>query len=176
MLPASASGIISRGRPANWGDPFADRGCSPLLLLPRFTRRHVKVALAGDGGDELFAGYDPFLAHRPASAFARVPRALRGALQMLVHRLPASPRNMSLDFRLKQFLRGVDAPPSLRHASWIASFLPSAIARILHPELRALASADVAFRQVLEDAARTGVRPGSVDEALRYYLTRYLAA
>ena len=147
----------------------------PTLLLSRFTRRHVKVALAGDGGDELFAGYDPFLAHRPGSAFARVPRALRGVLQMMVHRLPASPRNMSLDFRLKQFLRGVDAPPSLRHASWIASFLPSEIAGILHPELRALASADVAFRQVLEDAARTGARPGSADEALRYYLTRYLA-
>jgi len=166
LIPAAA---------AQLDEPFADPSFLPTLLLSRFTRRHVKVALAGDGGDELFAGYDPFLAHRPASAFARVPRALRRALQMLVHRLPASPRNMSLDFRLKQFLRGVDAPPSLRHASWIASFLPSEIARILHPELRALASADVAFRQVLEDAARTGARPGSADEALRYYLTRYLA-
>src|SRR3989440_4815007 len=166
LIPAAA---------AQLDEPFADPSFLPTLLLSRFTRRHVTVALAGDGGDELFAGYDPFIAHRPASVFARVPRALRGAMQAMVHLLPASPRNMSLDFRLKQFLRGVDAPPSLRHASWIASFLPAEIAGVLHPELRALASAEVAFRQVLEDAARTGARPGSVDEALRYYLTRYLA-
>jgi len=166
LIPAAA---------AQLDEPFADPSFLPTLLLSRFTRRHVKVALAGDGGDELFAGYDPFLAHRPAAVFARVPRALRAAMESLVRRLPASPRNMSLDFRLKQFLRGVDAPPSLRHASWIASFLPAEIAAVLHPDLRAFASAEVAFRQVLEDAARSGARPGSVDEALRYYLTRYLA-
>jgi asparagine synthase (glutamine-hydrolysing) len=82
---------------------------------------------------------------------------------------------MSLDFRLKQFLRGVDAPPSLRHASWIASFLPGEIGALLQPGLRSLASPEIAFRQVLEDATRSGARPGSIDEALRYYLTRYLA-
>jgi asparagine synthase (glutamine-hydrolysing) len=81
---------------------------------------------------------------------------------------------MSLDFRLKQFLRGVDAKPSLRHQSWIASLLPAEIAALLRPELRALATPEIAFRQVLEDAARSGARPGSVDEALRFYLTRYL--
>jgi asparagine synthase (glutamine-hydrolysing) len=82
---------------------------------------------------------------------------------------------MSLDFRLKQFLRGVDAPASLRHASWIASFLPAEMAKLLQPDLASLASPEVAFRQVSEDAARSGARPGSIDEALRYYLTRYLA-
>ncbi|TMA32378.1 MAG: asparagine synthetase B, partial [Deltaproteobacteria bacterium] len=80
--------------------------------------------------------------------------------------------NMSLDFRLKQFLRGVDAPPRLRHASWLASFLPAEIASLLRPEFRPLATPEVAFRQVLEEAAG---KPGSIDEALRYYLTRYLA-
>jgi len=166
LIPAAA---------AQLDEPFADPSFLPTLLLSRFTRKHVKVALAGDGGDELFAGYDPFLAHRPASLVARFPNPVRAALRTVVQHLPVSSRNMSLDFRLKQFLRGVDAPPSLRHASWIASFLPAEIAGVLHPELRALASAEVAFRQVLEDAARTGARPGSVDEALRYYLTRYLA-
>ncbi len=160
---------------AQLDEPFADPSFLPTLLLSRFTRRHVKVALAGDGGDELFAGYDPFLAHRPAAAFARVPRPLRAAIEMAVRRLPASARNMSLDFRLKQFLRGVDAPPSLRHASWIASFLPAEIGPLLQPDLRPQATAEVAFAAVLDDAARSGRAPGSVDEALHYYLTRYLA-
>jgi len=163
LLPAAA---------AQLDEPFADPSFLPTLLLSRFTRQYVKVALAGDGGDELFAGYDPFLAHRPAALFAHVPRPLRALLQAVVHALPSSPRNMSLDFRLKQFLRGVDAPPSLRHASWIASFLPEEIAALLHPDLRALARPQIAFRQVLEDAAGS---PGSIDEALRYYLKRYLA-
>ena len=160
---------------AQLDEPFADPSFLPTLLLSRFTRQHVKVALAGDGGDELFAGYDPFLAHRPAAWFARVPAPLRRALQAAVARLPASSSNMSLDFRLKQFLRGVDAAPSLRHQSWIASFLPGEIPQLLRPELRAYAAPDVAFRQVLEDAARSGAPAGSVDEALRFYLTRYLA-
>ncbi len=160
---------------AQLDEPFADPSFLPTLLLSRFTRRHLKVALAGDGGDELFAGYDPFLAHRPAALFARVPKPLRAALHGLVHALPASSQNMSLDFRLKQFLRGVDAPASLRHASWIASFLPAEMTQLLQPHLKTLASPEVAFRQVAEDAARSGARPGSIDEALRYYLTRYLA-
>src|SRR6267142_2802482 len=62
-----------------------------------------------------------------------------------------------------------------RHASWIASFLPGEIGALLQPGLRSLASPEIAFRQVLEDATRSGTRPGSLDEALRYYLTRYLA-
>src|SRR5205814_10059528 len=158
LIPAAA---------AQLDEPFAAPSSLPTLLLSRFPRRHVKVALAGDGGDELFAGYDPFLAHRPAALFVRVPRPFRSVLQGLVHRLPASSRNMSLDFRLKQFLRGVDAPPALRHASWIASFLPAEIASLLRPEFRPLATPEVAFRQVLEEAAG---KPGSIDEALRYYL------
>jgi asparagine synthase (glutamine-hydrolysing) len=53
--------------------------------------------------------------------------------------------------------------------------LPAEIAALLQPELRALATPATAFRAVLEDAARSGAEPGSVDEALRFYLTRYLA-
>src|SRR5262249_56130540 len=92
-------------------------------------------------------------------------------VQKVVEGVRSSSRNMSLDFRLKQFLRGVDARPSLRHASWLAAFLPSEITSLLKPEHRAPATAEVAFRQVLEEADG---KPGSIDEALRYYLTRYL--
>ena len=166
LLPAAA---------AQLDEPFADPSVLPTLLLSRFTRKHVKVALAGDGGDELFGGYDPFLAHRPAALFAHVPGPLRSLLARAVHALPSSAANMSLDFRLKQFLRGVDARPSLRHASWIAALLPNELSRLLHRDLRPLARDEVVFRQALEEARGSGIAPGSLDEALRYYLTRYLA-
>jgi asparagine synthase (glutamine-hydrolysing) len=163
---------------ASLDEPFADPSFLPTLLLSRFTRKHVKVALSGDGGDELFAGYDPFLAHRPAQLFARLPRPVHRALRRAVSLLPSSSRNMSLDFRVKQFLRGVEAPPSLRHQAWIGSFLPDELSRLFSEDARANAEPSVAFGQVLaeaERAARAGVRPGSVDEALRFYLGRYLA-
>jgi asparagine synthase (glutamine-hydrolysing) len=159
-------------------EPFADPSILPTLLLSRFVRRHVTVALAGDGGDELFAGYDTFLAHRPASWAARLPRPALAAASALAARLPASSANMSLDFRLKQFLGGVASAPSLRHQAWIGSFTPDALRPVLHPDLRPLAAPEVAWREVLDDAAaaaRAGVAPGSVDEALRFFLTRYLA-
>ncbi len=59
-------------------EPFGDPSILPTLLLSRFARRHVTVALAGDGGDELFAGYDPFLAHRPGQWLSRLPLAGAG--------------------------------------------------------------------------------------------------
>ncbi|HYZ88382.1 MAG TPA: asparagine synthase (glutamine-hydrolyzing) [Myxococcales bacterium] len=163
---------------ASLDEPFADPSFLPTLLLSRFTRRSVKVALAGDGGDELFAGYDPFLAHRPAAFFGRLPRGVHRLLRGAADRLPASSRNMSLDFRVKQFLRGASAPASLRHQAWIGAFLPEELSELLHPDLRRNASPDVAYREVLAEAergARAGVHAGSVDEALRFYLGRYLA-
>lgn len=169
LLPAAVDSL---------DEPFADPSFLPTLLLSKFTRRTVKVALAGDGGDELFAGYDPFLAHRPAEWLARFPTALIRLIQAAASRLPSSSRNMSLDFRLKQFLRGVVARPSLRHQSWIGSFLPAELQSLLSPDLRSLATEEVAYHEVLAEAergARLGVRAGSVDEALRFYLGRYLA-
>jgi asparagine synthase (glutamine-hydrolysing) len=159
-------------------EPFGDPSVLPTLLLSRFVRRHVTVALAGDGGDELFAGYDTFLAHGPAALAARLPRPALAAAAALAAKLPSSSRNMSLDFRVKQFLRGLAAPASLRHQAWIGSFTPGELREVLHPDLAPLASAEVAWREVLDEAeraARAGVAPGSVDEALRFYLGRYLA-
>ncbi len=159
-------------------EPFADPSFLPTLLLSRFVSKHVKVALAGDGGDELFAGYDPFLAHRPAQIAARLPRPVRALLARAVEQLPAASTNMSFDFRLKQFFRGLSAPASLRHQFWIGSFIPEELHRVLHADFEPLLQDDVVYREVLEEserASRAGIAHGSVDEALRFYLGRYLA-
>jgi asparagine synthase (glutamine-hydrolysing) len=159
-------------------EPFADPSVLPTALLSTFVRKHVTVALAGDGGDELFAGYDTFLAHLPAAALAHLPAGLIRAGSGLAQRLPASSANMSFDFRVKQLLRGLTVPSSLRHQAWIGSFSPEELSGVLAPELRPQASAEVVYAEVLKDAdaARAaGVKPGSVDEALRFFLTRYLA-
>jgi asparagine synthase (glutamine-hydrolysing) len=105
-------------------EPFADASVIPTYLLSRFTRKHVTVALGGDGGDELFAGYPTFPAQQ-AARFYRMPRALHErVLRPLAELLPVSHENFSLDFKLKRFLRGAGWRPELRDQVWIGSFTP----------------------------------------------------
>jgi asparagine synthase (glutamine-hydrolysing) len=97
-------------------EPVGDASIVPTTLLSRFVRRHVTVALGGDGGDELFAGYPTYLAHRVAN-FMRPLRRLRG----LVDRLPVSHDNFSFDFKLKKLMLGLDAPDDERNYVWLGA-------------------------------------------------------
>jgi asparagine synthase (glutamine-hydrolysing) len=107
-------------------EPLGDASLIPTFLLSRFTRRSVTVALSGDGGDELFAGYPTYQAHRLARVVELVPRCLRRRLlQPMVDRLPVSLSNLSLDFKLKRFFEGMNYPDVDRHAVWLGSFTPA---------------------------------------------------
>ena len=104
-------------------EPLGDASIIPTYLLSEFTRRHVKVALGGDGGDELFAGYPTMQAHRLASYYMRVPRLLRRSLiEPAVRRLPVSRDNLSFDFRAKRFVEGAGLGVAERHRTWMGSF------------------------------------------------------
>jgi asparagine synthase (glutamine-hydrolysing) len=105
----------------NMDEPLGDGSLLPTFLLSRFTRQHVTVALSGDGGDELFAGYDPFQALAAARIYNRlVPRPIHIALGLLAARLPLSMENMSFDFKLRRFLMGLSCPPKLWNPMWLA--------------------------------------------------------
>jgi asparagine synthase (glutamine-hydrolysing) len=159
-------------------EPFADASFFPTLLLSRFARKSVKVALGGDGGDEIFAGYDPFLAHRPAQLLSALPTPLLDLLAAAVARLPPQATNMSFEFRAKQLLRGMQSEPALRHASWLAAFSSNELEELVVPDLASYALPSEIYRDALEGAqadVRAGLRPSGVDEALRYYFHRYLA-
>jgi len=107
-------------------EPLGDASLIPTFLLSRFTRRSVTVALSGDGGDELFAGYPTYQAHRLARGVEAIPRWLRRRLvRPAVERLPVSFSNLSLDFKLKRFLEGMEYADVERHAVWLGSFTPA---------------------------------------------------
>ena len=121
-------------------EPFADPSIVPTYLLSRFTRQHVTVALGGDGGDELLAGYPTFQAERVARYY-RVPRALHErVLVPLAGRLPVSHDNFSLDFKLKRFLQGALHPPGVRNQVWLGAFDRAGLEDVLGAE--ALAGED----------------------------------
>lgn len=117
---------------SGWLDePFGDASILPTHLLSRFAREQVTVALGGDGADELLAGYPTFRAERAAGIFRRLPAPARALAGAAVGRLPVDHANFSLDFKLKQFLRGAGEPLPLAHQRWLGSFSGIEIAGLL---------------------------------------------
>jgi asparagine synthase (glutamine-hydrolysing) len=124
----------------HYDEPFADSSAIPTMYLSEVTRRHVTVALSGDGGDELFAGYDRYRAVALAEKFDHLPRPLRGLLtNRLWQRLPASTRQKSFRRRLKRFTAALGMSPQVRYTHWISVFDAEQRQRILSEDLMRLA-------------------------------------
>lgn len=122
----------------SWLDePFGDASLLPTHLLSRFTREHVKVAVGGDGGDELFCGYESFRADTAARLWKRLPVSIREVVREGVEHLPVEMGDFSFDFVAKSFVRGADAAPELRHTRWLSSFIPNSADDPLRRDLRA---------------------------------------
>ena len=134
-------------------EPFADPSIVPTYLVSRFARERVKVALGGDGGDEMLAGYSTLQAHRLAPLYRMLPEPFRRAVvERAAERLPASPRYMAFDFLLRRFIQGADAPPWRRHQMWTGSLFGESKAAVLHPDVRG-ATDEGNFEATLADTA-----------------------
>src|SRR5215213_659263 len=130
------------GEIGSWMDePFSDPSLVPTYLLSRFTRKHVTVALGGDGGDELFAGYPMYAGLRWAELYKRVPQSIRGAIiEPLVRLMPVKTKNLSLDYKALRFVTGAKYDTVARHHVWFGSFTPEEQTELLTHE--ALAASD----------------------------------
>ena len=133
-------------------EPLADASIVPTYLLSRFARRHVKVALGGEGGDELFAGYPTYLGDAAARRYARLPAALRGLLRRLVEMIPPTFSNVSREFLLKRFVAAADLPSEVRHQVWFGAFGPDRQRDLLSDEALSALRRDGAAADPLEEA------------------------
>ncbi|MCC7385732.1 MAG: asparagine synthase (glutamine-hydrolyzing) [Deltaproteobacteria bacterium] len=161
-------------------EPIGDASIIPTYLLSKFARQTVKVALGGDGGDELFLGYPTFQADRIAqlidsrlslSASKKLGQALLSAARLL----PVSRSNFSLDFKVKRFAQGLGFPPELRHQAWMGSFLPDELPGILSDQVRASALARDPYAIITNFQGKGGARD-QADAEVYQYLRLYLMA
>jgi asparagine synthase (glutamine-hydrolysing) len=103
----------------HFGEPFADSSAVPVYYVSELAHRSVKVVLSGEGADEVFAGYETYLAGKLAAAYRRLPGVLGGTLlPAIVRRLPVSHAKVSLDYKAKRFVAGANLPLADGHFWW----------------------------------------------------------
>jgi asparagine synthase (glutamine-hydrolysing) len=107
----------------HYGEPYADSSAIPTYYVARETRKHVTVALNGDGGDEAFAGYERYAAMQLAERYHRLPAALRKlAIQPAIGLLPSSETSRSRIRDAKRFIQAASLPKRERYMRWVSVF------------------------------------------------------
>jgi asparagine synthase (glutamine-hydrolysing) len=100
-------------------DPIGDFSIFPTYLVSKLARQHVTVSLSGDGGDELFAGYETYRANDRARLYERIPDVLRKHLvEATLARISPRPEKKGLVNKAKRFVEGMREPGALGHARW----------------------------------------------------------
>jgi asparagine synthase (glutamine-hydrolysing) len=115
----------------HYDQPFADSSAVPAFLVAQMTREHVKVALTGDGGDELFAGYERFAAARIAEDYRRMPRLLQSGIKHLLGMIPEATTYRSFGRRARRFVDSAALPLSERYLHWVGIFSSDLISDLL---------------------------------------------
>lgn len=104
-------------------EPVNDPAILPMLLLSEFARQKVKVALSGDGGDELLIGYPHARLNFTMSRFHSVIKFMSPAIARIISMIPVNDAYFSLNFKLERFLRGIKEDDFfLRDMAWRSAF------------------------------------------------------
>jgi len=112
------------------GEPLGDPAWVPTALLARRAALEVKLALVGEGGDEVFGGYPTYLGAPAADLFCRLPRPLRASIAWLVRQMPPSERKVTLSFLLRRFVDGAELGGLERHRFWTSTIPPALLERL----------------------------------------------
>jgi len=106
------------------GEPLADPAWVPAALLARRAAKDIRVALVGEGADELFGGYPTYIGADISRHYARLPAGLRSVIRRGLEALPPSKRKMPLSFLLRRFAQGAEMEGLARHLFWVSNIQP----------------------------------------------------
>ncbi|QTA81891.1 Asparagine synthetase [Desulfonema limicola] len=151
-------------------EPFGDSSFLPTYFLCHETKKHVTVALGGDGADELFAGYDPFHALKLAELYNKIiPKPVHKALRMIASVWPVSHENMRLGFKIDRTLRGLSYPKTLWNPIWLGPLEPSELKDLFDdsPDLEDIYSEAIEYWD-------TCPQKNIVDKTLQFYTKLYM--
>jgi asparagine synthase (glutamine-hydrolysing) len=159
------------------GEPVADQSWIPTALHARRAAADGRLALVGEGADEIFGGYPTYLGAGLGRHYGRIPVPLRSVLERLVDAWPPSAKKVSISFLLKRFVKGWDLDGVSRHLLWTSNLPPASLSRLVAapppPRLASEASAvlldavqEQDFRTSLAEALLAEKDRGSMSEAL----------
>ena len=155
------------------GEPLGDASLLPTYVLCRAARRVMKVALGGDGADELFAGYPNFPLQRFASAMALIPPGAGRIISGVVTRLPVTSSYMDWRFLLAQLVQGFGAATERQSFLWMAPFGPQRMRALWRPDAMPEQALAASFAPI-DLRARDIPSASSIDRLLHLFLVTYL--
>src|SRR5258707_13750957 len=158
----------------HYGEPYADSSAVPTYYVARETRKHVTVALNGDGGDESFAGYERYAAMRLAEKYHRIPAMLRDTvLRQAIELMPSSETKRSRIRDVKRFVQAASLPKVEHYLRWVSVFDGQAKQDLFTENFRRQTQGDSAASMLEPWFARAN-GSGIVDAALLADIMTYL--
>jgi len=158
----------------HYGEPYADSSAIPTYYVARETRKHVTVALNGDGGDESFAGYERYAAMRLAESYHRIPAVLReSVVRQAIELMPSSETKRSRIRDVKRFVQAASLPKVERYLRWVSVFDGQAKQDLFTENFRRQTQGDSAASMLEPWFARAN-GSGIVDAALLADIMTYL--
>ncbi len=140
----------------HYNEPYADSSCIPTYYLSEMTRQNVTVALNGDGGDEIFAGYERYLAYKLTSYYEKVPKFIRDGILNTLKAFPESSLRQDFIRKAKRFTEVMAEPKERRYIRWLSIFSNEMKERIYSEEMKERMRSIDSVEMVADSFKRSG--------------------
>ncbi len=149
-------------------EPLFDYSAIPVYFVSKFARSKVKTVIGGEGGDELFGGYQTHYLYRIAEWYRKIPQALRSGMRTLINNLPESHSYLSTAYKLKRFTYGAEFPYDEGHYRWKVLFDADDKNKLLSKEFLENVSELESYKPMEEYFTRSRESGLSIPEQLMY--------